>query len=112
MMNSLELISAYENVATITAKMLDAARLADWELLAQLEADCSFQVQCLRENDIPVELPTEIREKKILVIKKILSDDKEIRNITEPWMAQLSNLMKNSNTTLKLSQTYGANYAG
>jgi flagellar protein FliT len=111
-MNSLELISLYENVAVITAKMLDAARLADWELLAQLETDCTSQVQRLRENEIPIELPTEIREKKILVIKKILSDDKEIRNITEPWMAQLASLMKSSSANLKLSQTYGANYAG
>lgn len=111
-MNSLELISLYENVATITTNMLDAARMSDWDLLSQLEADCASRVQLLRDNELPVELPTEIRDKKIKIIKKILADDKEIRDITEPWMAQLSNLMKNSSTNLKLSQTYGANYAG
>ena len=41
-------------------------------------------------------------------LKKILADDKEIRDITEPWMAQLSDLMKNSSTNRKLSNTYGA----
>lgn len=111
-MNSLELISLYENVATITTNMLDAARTSDWDLLSQLEADCATRIQLLRENELPLELPAEMRDKKIKIIKKILADDKEIRNLTEPWMAQLANLMKNSSTNLKLSQTYGANYTG
>ena len=111
-MNSLELISLYENVATITTHMLDAARTNDWDLLSRLEADCASRVQILRENEIPLELPAEMRDRKIKIIKEILADDKEIRNLTEPWMAQLANLMKNSSTNIKLSQTYGANYAG
>jgi flagellar protein FliT len=111
-MNSLELISLYENVATITTNMLDAARTNDWDLLSRLEADCASRVQILRENELPLELPAEMRDRKIKIIKKILADDKEIRNLTEPWMAQLANLMKNSSTNIKLSQTYGANYAG
>lgn len=106
-MNSLELISLYENVAVITGNMLEAARSGDWELLERLEHDCSSQVQCLRENETPAELPIEIRDKKIRIIKKILADDKEIRDITEPWMAQLSELMRNSSTNRKLSQAYG-----
>lgn len=111
-MNSLELISLYENVATITTNMLDAARTSDWDLLTQLELDCSRRVQLLRDNEAPVELTADMRDKKINIIKQILADDKEIRHITEPWMAQLANLMRNTNTSRKLSQTYGANYAG
>ena len=37
-MNSVEVISIYEQVATITDQMVVAAEHADWELLAQLEA--------------------------------------------------------------------------
>lgn len=111
MMNSLELISLYENVATLTSHMLDAARTGDWELLAQLETDCSSRVQCLRDNEIPTELSAELRDKKIRIIKKILADDRAIRDITEPWMMQLSELMKNAGTMRKLSQTYGAGSA-
>ena len=111
-MNSLELISLYENVATITTNMLDAARTNDWDLLAQLESDCASRVQLLRDHELPVDLPMDLRDKKIRIIKKILADDKEIREITEPWMAQLASLMKSSSANLKLSQTYGANYAG
>ncbi len=107
-MNSLELISLYENVAVITGNMLEAARSGDWNLLEKLERDCSSHVQSLRENENPTELPADIRDRKILIIKKILADDKEIRDLTEPWMAQLSNMMKSSTTNRKLSHAYGA----
>lgn len=109
-MNSMELISMYESVAEITDRMLNAARVADWDLLAELETNCSSTVESLKSNDFPTELPPEVREKKIQIIKKILADDKEIRDITEPWMAQLANLMKNSESNRRLAQTYGANY--
>lgn len=107
-MESMELISIYENVANITDRMLKAAQVADWDLLTELETDCSSTVNQLKANEVPSDLPPEIRERKIQIIKKILADDKEIRNLTEPWMAQLTNLMKNSESNRKLSQTYGS----
>ncbi|MFZ6732526.1 flagellar protein FliT [Undibacterium sp. Ji42W] len=110
-MNSLELISLYENVAAITGNMLEAARSGNWELLEQLENDCSSRVQTIRESEIPFDLSADMRDKKVRIIKKILADDKEIRDITEPWMAQLSDLIKNSSTNRKLSNAYGAGSA-
>jgi flagellar protein FliT len=108
MMNSMELISIYENVAEITDRMVNAARMEDWDLLTELEVVCSTRVQDIKTNESTEALPAEIRSRKIQIIKKILADDKEIRNLTEPWMAQLSNLMKNSSQSRKLSQTYNA----
>ena len=110
MMNSVELISIYENVSVITDRMLDAARKADWDLLSKLETECSSQVQELRSNESASELSTDMKNRKVQIIKKILADDREIRDITEPWMAQLSKLMKSSESNRKLSQTYGINH--
>lgn len=107
-MDNLELILLYEHVSALTGRMLQAARAGDWELLSRLETDCTSRVQRIRENEAPAELSSELRERKIRIIKKILADDKEIRDITEPWMQQLANLMKNSGTARKLSRTYGA----
>jgi len=107
-MESIELIALYENVAVITDQMLNAARDRDWERLTVLENNCSSTVQRIRDNENPAPLPPELKERKIRVIKKILADDREIRDITEPWMAELSELMKSSSTAFKLNQTYGA----
>ena len=107
-MKSTELIDLYENVAVITDQMLHAARKRDWELLTQLEQNCSSTVAKIRENELPTVLSEELRERKIRTIKKILADDKEIRDITEPWMAELSNLIRSNGTARKLNQAYGA----
>lgn len=108
-MNSLELLIVYEKVAQITADMLVAARANDWDLLSKLESDCSDHVGTLKKFEGPTELPSELKAKKITIIKQILADDRAIRDITEPWMQNLANLMKSSSTSRQLSQSYGAN---
>ncbi len=107
-MNSLELISIYENVAVLTDQMLDAAQRGNWDLLVKLEASCTLQVQDIKNNETPVMLEKEHRERKIRVIKRILDDDRKIRDLTEPWMAQLQRIMQTSAVHRKLSKAYQA----
>jgi flagellar protein FliT len=113
MMTGEEVISLYETVADITDQMLTAARKGDWDLLASLESRCTNQVKILKLEDNPVTpVAGALRERKIRIIQKILADDREIRNITESWMAQLSILMNSSSTERKLSKAYGARQLG
>lgn len=111
-MNSEEVISLYEQVAVITNQMLAAAREYDWEQLAELESRCASHVETLKRDESTAPLTGAVREQKIRIIQKILADDREIRNITEPWMEQLATLIKSTGTERKLSQTYGANQSG
>ena len=109
-MDNQEIITLYETVADITDQMLAAARTGDWEQLAALESHCSSQVEILKNSDQQRQPLTPLaREKKTRIIKKILDDDRQIRDITEPWMAQLSAMMNSAGTERKLSQAYGAN---
>lgn len=112
-MDNQEIIALYETVADITDKMLAAARTGDWEQLAALESRCSSQVEIIKQNDQPRQPLTPVaREHKTRIIKKILEDDRQIRDITEPWMAQLSAMINSAGTERKLSQAYGANQSG
>jgi flagellar protein FliT len=112
-MDNQEILSLYETVAEITDQMLAAARTGNWEQLAALESRCSSQVEILKQNDqVRQPLTPVAREKKTRIIKKILDDDRQIRDITEPWMAQLSAMMNSAGTERKLSQAYGANQTG
>lgn len=108
MINSQEIIALYEAVSAITDQMLAAARSADWDKLVELEERCASHVQILRENEPPQPLTGGLRERKVQIIHKILADDREIRNLTEPWMAQLAALMNSAGTERKLSNAYGA----
>ena len=109
MMNSQELISVYETVAGITDQMLVAARSGDWEKLVALESRCASQIALLKVEEPRTTLTGEVRQHKVRIIKKILEDDREIRNITEPWMAQLSALINSTGNARRVSQAYGAN---
>jgi flagellar protein FliT len=107
-MDSQEVISLYETVADITGQMLVAARNGDWDELTALESRCANHVATLRTGE-PVEALTgPAREHKVRIIKQILADDREIRNLTEPWMAQLSRMINSTGTERKLSKAYGA----
>jgi flagellar protein FliT len=111
-MDSEEVLSLYESVASITHQMLDAARTGDWELLVQLESRCSSHVQTLRNEEPRAPLTGPLRDRKVKIIHKILKDDREIRNITTPWMAQLSAMMNSTGTERKLAKAYGAGQSG
>ena len=107
MMNSHEIISIYQNVAIITDQMLAAARNSDWDHLVELETRCASHIAELRSVE-PTALPGEMRAHKVQIIRQILADDREIREITMPWMARLTSMLSSTSNERKLGQAYGA----
>lgn len=108
-MNSQEVISLYEAISDITGQMLAAARTGDWNRLTELESRCSGHVDTLKREEPHMALPSGERDRKVRIMRKILENDREIRSITEPWMAQLSTLMNSSGTERKLFKSSGTN---
>ena len=107
MMNSEQIISIYEAVSSLTGQMLAAAQPRDWENLAALESHCTDHVATLKQAEPALPLTGELRAKKIRIIHQIMAQDREIRNLTEPWMAQLSKLINSNGTQRRLANAYG-----
>jgi len=109
-MNSQEVVTLYETISVITEQMVSAAKNANWVQLASLEQQCAQHIETIKVGDKePVQ--GEMRERKIKIIQKILADDREIRNITEPWMQRLSMQINSANAQRKLVKAYGAGAA-
>ncbi len=108
MMSNSDILNVYKNVAQISDGMLHAAQAKDWELLEKLERDCTLHVESLRLHDNPNEITPELKAEKIRVIKTILANDRAIREITEPWMAELTTLLRSNRANQQLSQAYGS----
>ncbi|ADJ63565.1 flagellar protein FliT [Herbaspirillum seropedicae] len=106
-MNGDEVIAIYESISRLTDEMLAAARAADWELLATLETQCGKHISNLRNCEESISLSDELRSRKVDIIKKILEDDRDIRNLTEPGLRKLSALIQSNQTEQKLLNTYG-----
>ncbi|MFL9923755.1 flagellar protein FliT [Herbaspirillum lusitanum] len=111
-MNGEEVIGLYESIAQLTDQMLAAARVGNWEQLSALESECEGYIKTLKQNESEVTLTEDKRTRKIDIIKKILEDDRDIRNLTEPGLKRLSALIHNNSNERKLAQTYGANQGG
>ncbi len=107
-MNSQAVISLYATVAAITDQMLAAARNGDWEQFVALESRCASHVETLKAGEPSIPLTGAARESKRKLIRKILAEDRKIRAITEPWMANLSRLINAAGTERKLTQAYAA----
>lgn len=95
MNNSSEIIVIYESILAITGQMLKAAQSADWENLIALEQECRGLTRKLMINNANKMLDGETRQRKQKIIQRILADDAEIRILTQPWMAQLQNILSN-----------------
>lgn len=108
MMTSQEVVSVYESMVALTGQMVAAASCSDWDRLAELETSCASHVATLRGNEGSIALSGDSRLRKVQCIKKLLDDDRKIRDLTMPWMAQLSALISNTGTQRRLSNTYGA----
>lgn len=89
-MDNEHIIGVYEAIGAITDRMLAAARSGDWELLSALESECSGHVARIGASACALPLSWDNRARKVKLIQKILAHDRAIRDIAEPWMAQLA----------------------
>lgn len=90
-MTSNEVLSMYENLAGLTAKMSLAAQAGDWNTLTRLEKQCAGQASAV-ETGVPA-LSGAPRMRKIDLLKQIMANDRAIRDVTEPWMSPLNKAM-------------------
>lgn len=106
MLNDKQTLAVYENVLLITGQMLEAARVRDWEQVTELEVRCTEQVEALKAEGSTATLEGELREKKVQLLQGILKNDRAIRDITHPWMNELSALIHTLTTQRKLELAY------
>lgn len=99
-------IENYEHLSALTAQMRIAATQGQWEHLVELEKQCSQRVASMKVQDASTPLDESTRLCKVALIRKILADDAEIRNRTEPWMAQLQRIMQSARQESRLLETY------
>lgn len=100
-------MARYEEMAAITGRMLEAARSGDWDRMIAEERRCKDVVATLRAQG-EVALTDAERRKKHTIIRKMLSDDADIRRLAEPWLRQLENILSASGNARRLNASYGS----
>ena len=93
-MQDAEILEVYEAILSVTEEMLMAARKGDWDQLIDRERACRTLVDWLRDYSEHTVLNPASRARKIAIVRKVLADDAEIRNLTEPRLARLGSMLQ------------------
>jgi len=101
-------IEIYKDMSQLSARMVEAARVQDWTLLANLEESVSRLRKTLEIDDDNSVLSTDEVEHKRTLIQQILEDDAEVRRHTEPWMEHVRQFLGSSNQRRRVERAYGA----
>jgi flagellar protein FliT len=86
------LIDFYKAIEESSAKMLEAAKLRDWDGVVRYEGACAVLIEQLRYTSQQQELLPEHRKEKARIMQRILRNDAQIRILAEPWMAQFEHM--------------------
>ncbi len=105
-MSSCQVITCYETLSALTGKMRDTAVQGEWDKLVGIGQQCSQQIALIEPMDARATLDEPAQRHKIQIIKKILADDTEIRNLTEARMGQMRHILKNNRQEQQLQQAY------
>lgn len=98
----------YRSMARASRAMLHAARGDDWDEVVRLERDCAAMVAHLKAmGDGSARLSTAERDQKVDLIRAILADDAAIRELAEPWLADLGRKLDAAGAQRKLDRAYG-----
>jgi flagellar protein FliT len=107
-----KILQDYESISRLTGKMLQAAREGEWERLTTLERECRTIVDGLRSLPAEGHDGPAFAQRKLEILRKILADDAAIRNLTEPWMAQLASVLDGASNARKVRAAYGEDTGG
>lgn len=87
------LLDYYKAIEGASRQMLEAAQAEDWNEVVRLEGACAVLIEQLRAQSQSHSLAPAERAEKQRIMLSILRHDAEIRNLAEPWLADLDHLM-------------------
>lgn len=81
------LLGCYQAIEESSRKMLDAAKVKDWDGVVRHEGTCAVLIEQLRFRAKSEALDAAARMEKTRIMQRILKNDAQIRYLAEPWLA-------------------------
>lgn len=102
------IVACYEEILTLSARMLEAAQATDWDTVAALQQDYLAQVERLRLMDHEAPFSDAERMRRYQLLDRILTYDARIRDLAVPQLKRLSDRLTSSRRQFELTAAYGA----
>ena len=91
-MNS-PLLNYYQAIEKASQDMLEAARQGNWDQVLKLEGACAVLISQLKHIASAKPLASDEVQFKSRIMQRILVNDAEIRQLAEPWLDDLDDLL-------------------
>ncbi|KLU14053.1 MULTISPECIES: flagella biosynthesis regulatory protein FliT [Xenorhabdus] len=107
MKNDTDLLSAYQQILSLSEQMIDLARNEKWDELVDMEITYLKAVEVvtlLSENsDAPISLQQQLTK----ILQTVLDNEKETKRLLQKRLNELSDLIKQESRKQLLHDTYG-----
>ena len=90
---STALLQYYHAIEKASQDMLKAARQGDWDQVLKLEGACAVLISQLKHNAAGKTMGEDEAQFKARIMQRILVNDAEIRQLAEPWLEELDDLL-------------------
>jgi len=87
------LLNFYQAIEQASQDMVDAARAGNWDQVVKLEGACALLISQLKHNAAKKALASDEAELKSRIMQRILVNDAEVRQLAEPWLDDLDDLL-------------------
>ena len=94
------LLNYYEAIEKASQDMLEAARAGNWDHVVKLEGACALLISQLKHAATRESLGPEEAQLKSRIMQRILINDAEIRQLAEPWLEDLDDILAGRPKTL------------
>ncbi len=81
--------------------MLAAAQAGNWDQVIKLEGACVLLISQLRDAARNHRLTLKESRQKAAIMQRILAGDAKIRQLTEPWIKHLDQMLVDNSKTLQ-----------
>ena len=94
------LLNYYQAIEKASQDMLDAARAGNWDQVLKLEGACALLISQLKTSAARAPLGDDEAQFKSRIMQRILINDAEIRQLAEPWLDELDDLLAGRTQTV------------
>jgi flagellar protein FliT len=94
------LMHYYQAIEKASQDMLEAARAGNWDHVLKLEGACALLISQLKSSAAKQPLADDEAQFKSRIMQRILINDAEIRQLAEPWLDDLDEILAGRPKTL------------
>lgn len=94
------LMSLYQTMANLSEQMVLSAREGDWDQVTETEQQVARIAADLSARPTPEPRDEQDRTQRVMLLKQMLRNDAIVRELAQPWLQELSRILKNGQHSL------------